>query len=138
AAHSLWLYVIKALVPTGLSAFYPYPPELGQGLPVVYTVAALGVLLLLGFLVYSRRWTKDYFMGMGFFGITIVLVLQIVTVGNATLRSLYWIVFCVRENLGVIQESLGPWKSSCLERGSHPCYCHNGPVGLSKGGSLER
>ena len=89
AAHSLWLYVIMALVPSGLSAFYPYPPELGEGLPAVYLLAAAGVLFMFGFLWYSRRWTKDYFMGMGFFGITIVLVLQIVTVGNATMADRY-------------------------------------------------
>ena len=89
AAHSLWLYVIMALVPSGLSAFYPYPPELGQGLPAVYLLAAAGVLFMFGFLWYSRRWTKDYFMGMVFFGITIVLVLQIVTVGNATMADRY-------------------------------------------------
>jgi len=89
AAHSLWLYVIMALVPSGLSAFYPYPPELGQGLPAVYLLAAAGVLFMFGFLWYSRRWTKDYFMGMAFFGITIVLVLQIVTVGNATMADRY-------------------------------------------------
>jgi tetratricopeptide (TPR) repeat protein len=89
AAHSLWLYVIMALVPSGLSAFYPYPPELGEGLPAVYLLAAAGVLFMFGFLWYSRRWTKDYFMGMAFFGITIVLVLQIVTVGNATMADRY-------------------------------------------------
>ena len=89
AAHSLWLYVIKAVFPMGLSAFYPYPPELGKGLPAVYFLAALGVLLMLGLLWYSRRWSKTYFMGMGFFGITIALVLQVVTVGNATMADRY-------------------------------------------------
>jgi tetratricopeptide (TPR) repeat protein len=89
AAHSLWLYVIKAVFPMGLSAFYPYPPELGKGLPAVYFLAALGVLLILGLLWYSRRWSKTSFMGMGFFGITIALVLQVVTVGNATMADRY-------------------------------------------------
>ena len=89
AAHSLWLYVIMAVFPMGLSAFYPYPPELGKGLPVVYFLAAFGVLLMLGLLWYSRRWSKTAFMGMGFFGITIALVLQVVTVGNATMADRY-------------------------------------------------
>lgn len=89
AAHSLWVYAIKAVAPFGLSAFYPYPPELGQGLPAVYFLAALGVLLIIGIFWYSRSWTKDYFMGMGFFVVTIALVLQVVTVGNATMADRY-------------------------------------------------
>jgi len=88
-ANSFITYIIKAFVPYKLSALYPYPADLGNGLSVIYYISAIVLALLLFFVWYSRRWGKDIIFGFLFFVITIILVLQIITVGNATMADRY-------------------------------------------------
>ena len=88
-SNSFILYIIKAFVPYHLSALYPYPADLGSGLSITYYISAIGLALLLFFVWYSRRWGKDVIFGFLFFVITIILVLQIITVGNATMADRY-------------------------------------------------
>ncbi|HPI31287.1 MAG TPA: glycosyltransferase family 39 protein [Bacteroidales bacterium] len=88
-ANSFITYIIKAFVPYKLSALYPYPADLGNGLSVTYYISAIVLALLLFFVWYSRRWGKDIIFGFLFFVITIILVLQIITVGNATMADRY-------------------------------------------------
>ncbi len=88
-SDSFITYLVKAFVPVRLSAFYPYPAELGGTLPFYYYVSLVFVILVLAFVWYSRRWGKDVIFGFLFFVITIALVLQIITVGNATMADRY-------------------------------------------------
>ncbi|HOY31615.1 MAG TPA: tetratricopeptide repeat protein [Bacteroidales bacterium] len=87
--NSLITYIVKAFVPINLSAFYPYPKALNDALPVIYYLSLVFTGLLLFFVWYSRKWGKDVLFGFGFFLITIILVLQIITVGNATMADRY-------------------------------------------------
>ncbi|HNW89788.1 MAG TPA: tetratricopeptide repeat protein [Bacteroidales bacterium] len=88
-SNSVVMYLLKAFVPINLSALYPYPVQLGGTLPVIYYISVLFVGLLLFFVWYSRRWGKDVIFGFLFFVVTIILVLQIITVGNATMADRY-------------------------------------------------
>ncbi|HQI70548.1 MAG TPA: hypothetical protein PLT47_07335, partial [Bacteroidales bacterium] len=88
-SNSFISYIIKAFVPYHLSALYPYPADLGSGLSINYYISAILLALLLFFVWYSRRWGKDIIFGFLFFVTTILLVLQIITVGNATMADRY-------------------------------------------------
>jgi protein O-mannosyl-transferase len=88
-SHSIILYLSKALIPVKLSAIYPYPIDLGGTLPIIYYLSILFVGLILFFVWYSYRSGKDFIFGFLFFIITIILVLQIVQVGAASMADRY-------------------------------------------------
>lgn len=88
-SHSFSTYILKAFVPADLSAIYPYPMEIGSALPAKYYVSLLEIGLLIAFVIYSLRWGKEVLFGSLFFVITIVLVLQFVPVGGATMADRY-------------------------------------------------
>ncbi|MEI7725580.1 MAG: tetratricopeptide repeat protein [Bacteroidota bacterium] len=88
-SFSFTSYLYKALIPVNLSAVYAYPVETGSNLPLVYYLSVLPALLVLFFAWHSRRWGKDIAFGFLFFIITIVLVLQFVPVGGATMADRY-------------------------------------------------
>jgi protein O-mannosyl-transferase len=82
-------YLYKAIIPVNLSAIYPYPTELGGKLPIIYYLSILFTVILLFFVWYSRKLGKDVVFGFLFFIITIILVLQFVPVGSATMAERY-------------------------------------------------
>ena len=82
-------YLVKAFAPQNLSAIYPYPTELGSTLPAMYYLSMVFVGLLFLLVWYSKKWGKDVVYGFLFFVITIILVLQIISVGNATMADRY-------------------------------------------------
>ena len=88
-SNSFITYIVKAFAPLNLSALYPYPVELGGTLPVIYYLSIVFVGFAFLFVWYSRKWGKDVIFGFSFFVITIILVLQIVSVGNATMADRY-------------------------------------------------
>lgn len=83
------LYVYKALVPVGLSAFYPYPLKTGDLLPWYYYTAPFLIAALGYFIWYSRKWGREVIFGFAFFFITISLVLQLMPVGGAIIAERY-------------------------------------------------
>jgi tetratricopeptide (TPR) repeat protein len=82
-------YIFKAFIPVNLSAFYPYPLELGSTLPIIYYISILCVVSLLFFVWYSFRWDKNVIFGFLFFTISIILVIQIFPVGAAIMADRY-------------------------------------------------
>ena len=88
-ASSFISYIFKAIVPLNLSAFYPYPPETGHTLPAIYYLSVICVGILLLCVCYSRRSGKDIVFGFLFFTSTIILVLQLIPVGAATMADRY-------------------------------------------------
>ncbi|HOY30623.1 MAG TPA: tetratricopeptide repeat protein [Bacteroidales bacterium] len=88
-SFSFLSYIIKAFVPVNLSAIYPYPAELGGMLPLWYYLSIPCIILLLLFVWYSLRWGKDIVFGFLFFLITIILVLQFIPVGAASMADRY-------------------------------------------------
>ena len=82
-------YLWKLVVPVYQSAFYPYPIKSGGNLPALYYIYPLLLAGLVAFAIYSRRITKKIFFGIGFFAITVFLVLQLLPVGDAVMADRY-------------------------------------------------
>ncbi|HOY30624.1 MAG TPA: tetratricopeptide repeat protein [Bacteroidales bacterium] len=82
-------YLYKALLPVKLSAVYPYPTEGGSAPLIIYYISILLVLLILWGVWYSRKWGKDTVFGFLFFVITIILVLQFIPIGTASMAERY-------------------------------------------------
>jgi tetratricopeptide (TPR) repeat protein len=92
ASHNFINYLIQLIAPHDLSIFYPYPPKLD-----FYHWLSFGliILLLTGFLYFIIKKypfttsQKIYLFGFLFFVVNIVLVLQILPVGNAIMADRY-------------------------------------------------
>ena len=88
-AYALITYLWKAIVPVGLSNFYPYPLQVHGGLPVAYYVFPLLVAgLVFVFAKFGRGNSTLIFSGL-FFLINIILLLQFIQVGGAIIAERY-------------------------------------------------
>ncbi len=88
ACYGISAYLIRAIAPLGLSAFYPYPLK-SAGLPAVYRLAPVGVIALGGGIAWIGRKDRGALFGAFFFLINVVLVLQIFPVGSAVIADRY-------------------------------------------------
>lgn len=92
AGYGFTMYLLKFIVPFGLSPLYPYPSH-----NVLYTgidsfVLASGpfiMVFLLVILVARFRKKKALVFGAAFFIVTIVMVLQVISVGAAIMADRY-------------------------------------------------
>ncbi|HYJ31658.1 MAG TPA: tetratricopeptide repeat protein [Candidatus Binatia bacterium] len=87
AAYGTVSYVVKLLVPLGLSAIYPYP--VGGRVGPEFYVALVALVVLLPAVVYGFRRDRAVLFGLAFFLVNIALVLQFVTVGHALMADRY-------------------------------------------------
>ncbi len=85
ASYGFISYLFKLLIPLNLSAFYPYPDKVG----LEYYAYLLSLLGLIAFLIYLRRYSKKVIFGIGFFTITVLLVLQLLPVGRTIMADRY-------------------------------------------------
>ncbi len=88
ASTAFSMYLVKTVVPTGLSTLYGYP-DATHGLPAVYYLALIPPLAVLAGLVYGFRKSRALFFGLGFFVSCIVLLLQFMPVGRALMADRY-------------------------------------------------
>ncbi len=90
ASYGLLMYMVKLIAPVNLSAFYAYP-SLGdnRALPVIVYLAPFIVAGLFGMVYLFFRKEKMIVFGSLFYLITIMLVLQFVSVGNAIMADRY-------------------------------------------------
>ena len=86
--YGIVMYLVKSLLPFQLAAFYPYP-LLENTLPVVYYLMPIAVFCLVAGIWFSKKYTKIVALGMAFFFINIVLVLQFISVGGAIMADRY-------------------------------------------------
>jgi len=89
ASYGFIMYLFKIILPFNLNAIYPYPVKVGEAIPSSFYFFPVLVLLLLGAVAYSFRQTKKIFFGIGFFAITVFLVLQLLPVGDAIMADRY-------------------------------------------------
>jgi protein O-mannosyl-transferase len=89
ACYGFVTYLVKLVFPVHLSAFYPYPIKTGESLPAYYYLYPLALLLVAGLVLYSIRFSKKVFFGIGFFAATVFLVLQLLPVGDAVMADRY-------------------------------------------------
>jgi tetratricopeptide (TPR) repeat protein len=89
ACYALSAYVIRAVAPLKISAFYPYPVQTGGALPVLYYMAPLFVALI-GVAVHSSiKAGRAIAFGALFFLLNVVLVLQLLPIGSAAMADRY-------------------------------------------------
>ena len=89
ACYGFMMYLVKLALPLNLSAYYPYPIVSGSSLPVEYYFYVIVFLALAAFVYYSLRFSKKILLGIGFFTITVFLVLQLLPVGGAVMADRY-------------------------------------------------
>lgn len=89
AAYGWWWYLLKGLVPIHLSAFYPYPP-VGSGLPLVFPLALVGVVLLAAVVISKARWFRPVLPGMVWMLVALLPVLQLIPAGSAVVADRYF------------------------------------------------
>jgi len=89
SCYALMTYLHKLILPINLSCFYPYP-ETDDKINTIWVYLSPAVLLALAFIVwkYLRQSTVVLF-GVAFFLITIVLVLQLLPIGDALYADRY-------------------------------------------------
>ncbi|MCX6268227.1 MAG: tetratricopeptide repeat protein [Bacteroidetes bacterium] len=90
ASYGFVMYLFKLLVPWKLSAFYPYPQISPAGyLPAIFYLSPV-IALLIGIAVFfSARYTRVFVFGFLFYLISLVLVLQFISVGSAIMADRY-------------------------------------------------
>ena len=89
AAYGFCMYLVKAIVPVQLSAFYPYPFVAGGAVPGYYYAMPIIAVLLLGGAVAVYKKSKAPLFGLGFYLVTVALVLQFISVGKAIMADRY-------------------------------------------------
>ncbi|MCX6305343.1 MAG: hypothetical protein NT040_10265 [Bacteroidetes bacterium] len=99
ACYGFSAYILKILLPTGLSAFYPYPyPLLNAGWitnvtpPVFYLTLVVSVAVFcfsIYCMVSDRKNLNIAGFGLLFYAVTIALVLQFLPVGRAIMADRY-------------------------------------------------
>jgi len=87
AAYGSVLYVVKLVAPFRLSAVYPYP--LRDRIGAEYYAAFVALIVILPVTVWLFRRTRPVLFGIAFYFINIVLVLQLISVGNAVMADRY-------------------------------------------------
>lgn len=93
AGYGITEYIVRLFVPLKLSAFYPYPSTGAEPWAIAYVYSGMAVLLVCAVMVISRKrqseLTSTLFFGMGFFVVTISIVLQLISVGGAVIADRY-------------------------------------------------
>lgn len=86
AAYGFLQYIVKLFVPINLSAYYPYP---AGDVPTSYLFAPLAVIALFAAAIYRYSKSKIPLFGLLFYGVTVALVLQFISVGVAIVADRY-------------------------------------------------
>lgn len=114
ASYGFIMYIVKFFVPTGLSAYYPYP-TIEDSETGIFMAAPFIVLLTAAGIAYSMVRTKIIGFGMGFYFVTVALVLQFISVGVVLIADRYsylphigllFLLFCFIQQLIEKNESL--------------------------------
>ncbi|MFZ4523191.1 MAG: tetratricopeptide repeat protein [Bacteroidales bacterium] len=115
ACYGFVTYLWKLLLPLHLSAYYPYPQTTGGQIPGIYFACLILFLAIAAAVIYSLRQTRKIFFGLGFFSITLFLVLQLLPVGGAIMADRYsylpsiGIFFLAGEGLFLLWNKKQPW-----------------------------
>ncbi len=87
ACYGLVFYLTKTLLPFNLSAMYPYPEGNGALLPPIFLFSPIIVVAFAAFIVYSKKYTRRIIFGSLFFFITILPVLELITVAGDAIAA---------------------------------------------------
>jgi protein O-mannosyl-transferase len=78
SGYAVTFYLARAIVPVNLSAVYAYPGKTGDWFATEYYLAIIPLLLLIFFVIRSGKYRKELLFGLGFFLVTISVVLPLV------------------------------------------------------------
>lgn len=87
--YALCTYLWKVVAPVGLTNFYPYPLKVNDALPAVFYVYPLLAGGLIFVLVKYLRHNRLVVLGVSFFIINLLLLLQFMPVGGAIMSDRY-------------------------------------------------
>ncbi|PWK26160.1 tetratricopeptide (TPR) repeat protein [Arcicella aurantiaca] len=86
AGYGFVMYFYHLFVPINLCTFYPYEPD---GANKLYSTGIVFSLIIVGLTIFSARKSKLFLFGIGFFAVTVALVLQFISVGAAIMADRY-------------------------------------------------
>lgn len=86
ACYVIMIYFVRFFIPYPLSAFHPYPSPSALGMPVL--LSPLFILALAGLLWYQRK-NRLFVFSVLFFITNLLLVLQIISIGNTIVSERY-------------------------------------------------
>ena len=87
--YGYFTYLIKVIIPFNLSAYHPYPNQLGQSNPWFYYASAIPILALFTWLLTKFKKNRSQVFGFGFFFITLIPVIQVLSFGTAVTADRY-------------------------------------------------
>ncbi|MES2520612.1 MAG: hypothetical protein V4585_21030, partial [Bacteroidota bacterium] len=87
AGYGFLMYFYHLFLPLNLCTFYPYEAT-GPNVKF-YSVGVVFALIIVGLTILSAQKTKLFFFGIGFFAVTVALVLQFISVGAAIMADRY-------------------------------------------------
>jgi protein O-mannosyl-transferase len=89
AGYAYTQYMVKLVIPSGLSAINPYPDILNRTIPAYYWLFMIPALLSVYAFFYYLKRTRAISFGIAFFIINIFLLLQLIPVGSAIWADRY-------------------------------------------------
>lgn len=91
ASYGFVIYLYKLFIPYPLATFYPYPEGAmhGGSIPGYFYVMPLLALAILGAAVFALRKSRLWLFGIGFYLVTVALVLQFISVGMVIAADRY-------------------------------------------------
>jgi protein O-mannosyl-transferase len=90
--YRLVFYIVKILLPTSLSSFYPYPDKTNGVLPLFYLLSPAVLMLIIVVLIFilrSVKYNRLIMFGALFFLVNMLPVLQIIPAGQAVVADRY-------------------------------------------------
>jgi tetratricopeptide (TPR) repeat protein len=91
SCYAFCFYWVKTIIPFKLFAFYPYPGKPNGNLPAIYSMGFLGMLLIVGAILWFGRKDKRIWWAGAFFLIAVSTVLQFpFPVGSAIVADRYY------------------------------------------------
>lgn len=86
ASYAINLYVLKFFAPFHLSSFYPYPL---RPFDLLVSISPIISMAMAGLIVWKFKKNRNIIFGFLFFLISIVLLVQLVTVGSTIISERY-------------------------------------------------
>lgn len=93
ASFGFTQYLVKSIMPTGLSALYPYPARLLNGnIPVSYWFYIISLPVFFAGSYFLVKRSNIYTFGLGMFFLGILPLLQLIPVGGAIMADRYFYI----------------------------------------------
>ncbi len=89
ACYGFTEYIIKFFVPSGLCTFYPYPDQPTYDKSSWFSFVPVITSMILAGAAFSIKYTKSILVGIGFYLVTVILVLQFLSVGVVLMADRY-------------------------------------------------